>query len=253
MRTWLLPCLVGGLALATPALAQEEDVPFAYPDEETPAETAPAPRRRPVDEDLAKEFREVSEEEEDEDTRSFKRLAGLDDPNTGVAFEVIGGVMGLSSSRGQLADFLPAVGGRFTWEYGRLLNVEPLRESLWFDVRYLYAGQREGTKLLVGDTRLHYFSIAPAYELTFGSLVDYGVFVQAGGGLAYQHTALEIDGTKTEVNGLKPLIQYGVGLRGRTKLSSSSNLRLAWRLEVTRYRRGYLDDTFFGASVGTAF
>jgi hypothetical protein len=249
VHSWLLPCLIGGMALATPAFAQDEDVPFAYPDEETPARKTPGRSRSPVD--TTDDFRRVSEEKDKKS--DFKRLAGLDDPNTGVAFEVLGGVMGLSSSRGRLMDLLPAVGGHFTWEYGRLLNVESLREALWFDLRYLYAGQREGTQLIVGDTRLHYVSIAPAYELTFGSAVDYGVYVQAGGGVAYHSTALEVGGERTAVNGIKPLIQYGAGLRGRTKLSSQSNLRLAWRLEVTRYRRGYLDDTFFGASLGTAF
>jgi hypothetical protein len=252
VHSWLLPCLVGGIALATPAFAQDEDAPFTYPDEETPAKRTPGRSRRATErEDVTDDFRRVSEGKEKKG--GFKSLAGLDDPNTGVAFEVLGGVMGLSSSQGQLMNLLPAVGGHFTWEYGRLLNVESLREALWFDLRYLYAGQREGTQLIVGDTRLHYFSIAPAYELTFGSSVDYGVYVQAGGGVAYHYTSLEIGGERTAVNGIKPLIQYGAGLRGRTKLSSTSNVRLAWRLEVTRYRRGYLDDTFFGASVGTAF
>jgi hypothetical protein len=176
-----------------------------------------------------------------------------DDPNTGLAFEVLGGAMLLSSPRGQLADFLPAMGGRFTWEYGRLLKVESLREALWLDVRYTYAGVREGTRLIIGDTRLHYVSVAPAYELTFGGTPDYGVYVQAGGGLVYQDTALEVGGTRTTVVGIQSLIQYGVGLRGRTRLSSESNVRLAWRLELMRFRRGYLDDTLVGASLGTAF
>ena len=58
---------------------------------------------------------------------------------------------------------------------------------------------------------------------------------------------------QTPVNGFKPLMQYGVGLRGRTKLSSESNVRLAWRVELMRFRRGYQDDTFVCASLGTAF
>jgi hypothetical protein len=32
-----------------------------------------------------------------------------------------------------------------------------------------------------------------------------------------------------------------------------SNTRLAWRIELMRFRRGYMDDTFVGASLGTAF
>jgi hypothetical protein len=69
----------------------------------------------------------------------------------------------------------------------------------------------------------------------------------------WEHTALEVGGKVTPVDGIKSLIQYGVGLRGRTPLSTESNLRLAWRVELMRFRRGYMDDTFLGASVGTAF
>ncbi|WP_434380361.1 hypothetical protein [Melittangium boletus] len=273
-----LSLLVGGLVLASPAFAQDEDTPYSYPDDEpsqsrrgratSPDEDTPyaypddeegqkeRPSRRRAPErperDMHEDFRRAAEGEDEE--KDFQRMANLDDPNTGVAFEVIGGVMFLSSARGQtLGDAQPAFGGRFTWEYGRLLNSEPLREALWFDVRYTYAGQREGTGLIVGDTRLHYATIAPAYEFTFGDSSDYGVFLQAGGGIAYQHTAIEAGGKVTVVDGVKSLIQYGVGLRGRTQLSAASNVRLAWRLEAQRYRRGYQDDTFFGASLGTAF
>ena len=248
--SWLLPCLLGGLALSVPALAQDEDAPYAYPDEEKSEEESP--RRRSQPEDTTDDFRRTSEEEDEED-KDFDRLAGLDDPNTGVAFEVLGGAMLLSSPKGQFADVLPAVGGRFTWEYGRLLNVEALREALWFDVRYTYTSVREGTKLIIGDTRLHYATIAPAYELTFGQSKDYGAYVQVGGGVAYTDTSLTVGDKLTSVDGLKSLIQYGVGLRGRTKVSSESNVRLAWRVELMRFRRGYLDDTFVGASLGTAF
>ncbi|MCY1074524.1 hypothetical protein [Archangium lansingense] len=31
------------------------------------------------------------------------------------------------------------------------------------------------------------------------------------------------------------------------------DVRLAWRVELMRFRRGYQDDTFVGASLGTAF
>jgi hypothetical protein len=215
LPSWLLPCLLGGLSLATPALAQDDDTPSASPDE---------------------------------------RLSRMADPNTGLAFEALGGAMFLSSPRGQFpGDLLPAVGGRFTWELGRLLDSEALREALWFDVRYTYVGEREGTQLIVGDTRLHYATIAPAYELALGESPDYGVYVQAGGGIVYEHTSVEVDGKPTQVDGHESLIQAGVGLRGRTRLSSESNVRLSWRVEGMYFRRGYMNDLFVGASVGTAF
>ncbi len=279
-HSWLLPCVLGGLVLATPALAQNDEDPYAYPDEqEEPEERGTRRRRaaqddapiaypddddtptytpgrkrplRPTD-DMDREFRNM-DDEEDEAKKKFRYLAGMDDPNTGVAFEVLGGALFQSSARGAfLGDLRPAIGGRFTWEYGRLLNVESLREALWFDVRYMFSGAREGTQLIVGQTQVHYATIAPAYELTFGEGSDYGVYGQLGGGIAYTQTLLEIGGQKTPVDGIKPLIQYGVGLRGRTKLSSENNLRLSWRVELMRFRRGYLDDNYVGASVGTAF
>ena len=74
-----------------------------------------------------------------------------------------------------------------------------------------------------------------------------------GGGFAYEMTTVEIGGKVTPMDGMKLLLQYGVGLRGRTKVSMESNVRLAWRVELMRFRRGYQDDTFVGASLGTAF
>jgi hypothetical protein len=244
VNTWLLPSLLAGLFLSVPALAQdEEDTPYAYPDEDR--EDTP---RRYSQEEPPRGSRRGSEDDGD-----FDRLSGIDDPNTGLAFEVLGGAMLLSSSRGAFAEFLPAVGGRFTWEYGRLFDSDVLREALWLDVRYTFAGMEEGTTLITTNTRVHYATIAPAYEVTFGQGSDYGVYGQVGGGVAYEMTALNIGGKETPVNGLKSLIQYGVGLRGRTRLSSGSNMRLAWRVELMRFRRGYMDDTFLGTSVGIAF
>ncbi|WNG18493.1 hypothetical protein [Cystobacter fuscus] len=272
---WPLFSLLGCLALTSPALAQGPDEPYRYPDDE---EEAPSRRGRappedtpyayPDDEDAAsrpkrhpardsedrdrEDFRRAERGEEEE--KDFERLARMDDPNTGIAFEVLGGVMLLSSPRGQMfGDPQPAFGGRFTWEYGRLLNSEPLREALWLDARYSFVGQREGTALVVGDVQRHYASLAPAYELTFGEGSDYGVYAQVGGGIVYELSRVEVGGKLTPAEGIKPLIQYGVGLRGRTKLPTASNLRLAWRLELMRFRRGYQDDTYAGLSAGLGF
>ncbi|MET0402377.1 MAG: hypothetical protein ABW123_08230 [Cystobacter sp.] len=276
LPSWPTLSLLGVLALAPTSFAQQddepyrypgdddeetsrrrgtdEDAPYTYPGDEDPETTRPARRRLPAPEDLDREFRQAANGEEDEAAKEFKQLAGEDDPNTGIAFEALGGVMLLSSARGQLlGDPAAAVGGRFTWEYGRLLNIEPLREALWFDVRYTYVGLREGTTLVVGDVYRHYMSIAPAYELTFGEGSDYGVYGQLGGGVVYELSRLEVGGKLSPVEGVKPLIQYGVGLRGRTKLTEASNLRLAWRLELMRFRRGYQNDTYAGLSAGVAF
>ncbi|MFP2929536.1 hypothetical protein ACLESO_30925 [Pyxidicoccus sp. 3LG] len=250
MKTWLVRCLLGGLTLSTPALAQDEDEdPYAIPDEES-SRSADDEYNRPEPVDQTDEFREVSEQEgEDGD---FKRLSGLDDPNLGVAVEFIAGALLVDSSRGNFSENRLGLGVRATWEYGRILDNEALREALWADLRWTYASMSEGTAFIIGDTRLHYFTIAPAYELKFGKS-DFGVFAQAGGGVAYQATSITVDADVTKVNGLKPVLQGGVGLRGRPRLGSKGNLRLAFRVEALAFRRGYMTDFFLGGSLGTAF
>jgi hypothetical protein len=254
VKTWLARCLLGGLVLSAPALAQEdEDDPYAYPDDEPASRSRededPYERRR-KNVDQTDDFRAVSEQEgEDGD---FKRLAGLDDPNLGVAVEFISGALLVDSTRGTFTDTRLGLGVRATWEYGRILDNEPLREALWADLRWTYGSLSNGTRFISGDTRLHYFTIAPAYELKLGQS-DFGFFAQAGGGITYQATSLTVDSEVTKVNGIQPLLQYGVGFRGRPRLTSSGNLRLAFRLEALGFRRGYMNDFFLGGSLGTAF
>lgn len=253
VKTWLARCLLGGLVLSTPALAQDDDDPYAYPDEE-PArsndEDEDYERNKKKNLDETDDFRRVSEQEgEDGD---FKALSGLDDPNMGVAVELIAGALLLDSSRGQFAETRLGLGVRGTWEYGRILDNESLREALWADLRWTYGSLSDGTAFVSGDTRLHYFTIAPAYELKLGKS-DFGFFAQAGGGVTYQATSITVDDTETKVNGLKPVLQYGVGFRGRPRISSTSNLRLVFRLEALAFRRSYMNDFFLGGSLGTAF
>lgn len=247
MNTWLPRCLLGGLMLATtPVLAQQDDAPIAYPDDEPAQREDDTPRRRRVDQ--PEEFREAAEHEGDE--KSFKKMYRYDDPNTGIAAELIAGALMLDSPRGAFADTGLGLGLRFTWEIGRILDSEALRDAFWTDVRWTYGSTQAGTELVKGKTNIHFFTVAPAYELPFGSST-FGVYAQVGGGAAYEATSLTVGDKETVVNGLKPVLQYGVGLRGRPRLSDSVSLAL--RLELTRFRRGYMDDTFIGGSIGTAF
>lgn len=255
VKTWLTRCLVGGLLASSPALAQDDDDPYAYPEDE------PGPTQQQIDEeeaaeyrrrftDQAEEFRRVSEQEgEDGD---FKALAGMDDPNKGFAVELLAGALLLSSPQGRFANTTVGLGVRATWEYGRILNIEPLREALWADVRWTFGGESDGTQFIKAGYTYHYFTIAPAYELKFGKS-DFGVFGQVGGGISYVTTYVSVDNKETQVNGIKPVMQYGLGLRGRPKLTSDGSLRLALRLEAIGFRRGYLNDFFLGGSVGVAF
>ncbi|WP_224245576.1 hypothetical protein [Hyalangium gracile] len=245
-----LPLLLGALALSAPALAlaqEEDDAPIAYPDEE---DSEDSPRKLPRrSEDPTADFDRMRDDEEAEG--EFERLAGEDDPNKGLVGEVIVGAMLMDSSRGRVADPTFGLGLRFTWEFGRILNNEPLRETVWADLRWTMAGLSDGTELIKGSTRTHYFSVAPAYEYVFGESKTYGIFGQLGGGFAFQTTSLTIGEEQTAVKGMKPLLQYGVGFRGRPRVSEK--MAVAFRIELMRFRRGYMDDTFVGGSIGTAF
>lgn len=256
VKTWLMHCLAGGLLLATPALAQQQndDDPYAYPDDEparpqqTDEDDAYSRRRREVDQ--TDEFREAAERgDEPED---FERMSRLDDPNLGVATELTGGMLLLDSARGNGTDNRLALGVRATWEFGRLFENETLKEALFADLRWLYGSLSDGTQFITGDTRLHYFTLAPAYLLRFGQS-SIGFFVQAGGGVAFQNTNITVGEEETKVNGLKPVIQYGVGIRGRPSLNRSGNLHLTFRVEAMGLRRGYLNDIFLGGSAGIGF
>jgi hypothetical protein len=241
-RSALAALPLAALLGASPGLAQEGDGAIPYPeeDQDEPAPLRP-PRRRVVEDDLRQ-----SVEEDEERSRP---LAPLDDPALGLAGEVVGGLMLLDSSRGAV-DAQPAFGLRFTWELGRTLEDTLLHEALFLDVGWLWSGQRVGTAAVFGDFNLHAFTLAPAFGFPLGGERSPVVaFLQLGGGLGYQATRISYEGGATDVSGVKPLLQYGAGLRGRPLLNENG-LRLAFRVELTRYRRHYMDDTFFGAALG---
>jgi hypothetical protein len=231
-----------GLSLtAAPALADKDEQPIPYPDEETKE----LPRRsEPTFID-----KEVPVEKEDR----AKRLGRTDDPNIGFAAEFIAGAMLISSSRGQGGDTSFAYGLRATWEWGRLLPDEFFHEAFFADFSWAYAGLADGTTEIHGNSNFHYFTIAPAFTFPFGPKSAYGVYGQLGGGLAYQADSIHVGNSETSVSGIKPLFQYGVGFRGRPALNEEGTIRLCFRVELTRLRRSYMDDTLIAAAVGVDF
>jgi hypothetical protein len=261
--------LVAGLCLAlapTSALAagspDDAPIPFSDEDKTNDAERRELPKRSEGSDSV----REESEYEQQERERT---MAGFDDPNIGLSIEGVVGMMLLDSSRGQLVETVPAWGVRFTWEWGRLLSDETLRDALFADVTWEYAGLRDGTgmpgaacekalisckgKGIYGDSNYHYFSVAPAYGFTLGGKSPWSLYAQVGGGLAYQFSALHVTSAETQIAGTKPIFQYGIGFRGRPAVVADGSVRISFRIEATRYRRGYMDDTFIGGSVGATF
>lgn len=242
------------LLLGTAPLARaQEDAPIPYPDDPAEAEAdagRPAPRRRlpPVSEPTYVPRTENRAEREDRELQ----LASLDDPNVGLGFELTGGLLLLEASRGSLVEPRLALGARAVWELGRWFWAESIRDGLFVDLGYSFASLRDGTQLIFADTSYHYVTAAPAFGAPiFGK--DFLVYGQVGGGVAVQHSALHYDARESTVTGVKPVLQYGLGLRGRPAVSADGRVRVAFRIELTRYRRHYMDDTFLGASVGAVF
>jgi hypothetical protein len=236
------------LSLAPAARAQSDDEPIPYPGDEPVS-----PRRRnlpPISDPTYKPKEETEVEKQDRQVD----LAFLDDPAVGWVVEAFGGVMLIESSRGAWFEPRLAGGARVTWELGRHFWSEVLRDGLFCDLGYTYSLLHDGTTLINEDTNFHYFTLAPAFGLPVGLGSDYIAYVQVGGGLVLQYSALHWGSAReTQLMGLKPGFQYGIGLRGDPSISPDGKMRLSFRIELTRYLRQYMTDTFLGASVGAAF
>jgi hypothetical protein len=179
-------------------------------------------------------------------------LAPSDDPTTGLGAEAFFGLFLLTSSKGALADAHWGGGARACWDFGRLLADPTLHEALFADLTWAWTGYSGGDSAVHTSTTYHYFTLAPAFEIPFGEGSAYGFYAQLGGGMAVESSALSAARSLT-TSGVVGLFQYGIGIRGRPLLSDDGTLRLTFRIEATRYRRGYLDDTLVLASAGLAF
>ncbi len=242
----LLAALLLG-STTTLAQARDDDAPIPY-DDDSSVENPRAPKK-------AKHLRRDPQDDDDDDEAQKDRepsLAHLDDPNIGLAFEFLAGAMLFESSRGALVDPRFMYGARFTWEYGRLIPDEFLREVFFADVTWQYAATHDGTTMVNADSNSHYFTISPAFALPFGKSF-LSAYAQVGAGFNFTYSALHIDTTETNISGAKFLFQYGLGLRGRPAVIASGAVRISFRVEVTRFIRGYLHDTFVGGSVGVNF
>ncbi|HLL53211.1 MAG TPA: hypothetical protein VK447_06690, partial [Myxococcaceae bacterium] len=215
------------LLLAPSAADAGNDDPIPYPDE--PGSLRELPRRSDAPSRLGMET-EVEQKDREQS------LAHLDDPNAGFATELLVGAMLIESSRGIWVEGRLGFGGRLTWELGRTFAADEFwREAVFLDLTYAYAQMRDGTALIFADSNYHYVTVAPALNLPFGRGSPYGFFAQVGAGATYQYSVLH-SGTGTQetpVVGVKPLIQYGIGLRGAPRPWDSAPFRLSFRLELT--------------------
>jgi hypothetical protein len=251
MRALFLALLLSApLAQAQKKGGDDGAIPYPEDDSEDdrnrrdlPSKSDPTHRRR--------------DETEDESLEREQSMANLDDPSVGVSFEVLAGLMLLEASRGTGVNPRATGGVRVTWEWARtLFSDEYLRENFFADLTYAGTNStHDGTTFVFDDTYYHYLTAAPAFALPFGRKSSISAFAQVGLGVGFNSSFLTINQTTTAISGSKLLLQYGLGIRGRPLVVEwdGGGLRISFRIELTRFRRGYMDDTFLGGSVGVTF
>jgi hypothetical protein len=261
MRTLLL------LTLALPLSAfgagrgkqKADDAPTPYSDQqdeddrnrrELPSHSEPT-RERPEETEVEQQDREIS-------------LASQDDPNIGLSGEVIAGAMLLESSRGQGVQPQFMGGLRFTWEWSRtLLTDEFWREVFFLDLAWFATSddaaanwsQNIGTTGKDGvrdNAHFHYFTLAQALAWPIGK-TPLAVFAQGGIGFGYQTSTVMAQSMANTISASRFVVQYGGGLRFRIGVTADDKIRVSFRIELTRFRRGYMDDTLVGGSLGITF
>jgi hypothetical protein len=254
-RTLAIALLCSGVAFAAAKSKkhQSDDAPIPFEDEKTNNDDD---RRQ----DLPKRSEEtphVAEETEVEQKDREKSLASDDDPNIGLSGEILLGANLVYSSRGSGVDALFVGGLRFTWEWSRtVLTDEFWREIFFADVSWFGSSSKgDGTKQVFDNTNYHTFTIAEAAALPLGR-TPFAAFVSVGAGFNYQTSSIYVAGDKsppTDVSAVRFVFQYGGGIRARIGITSDDKIRISFRIEATRLRRGYMDDTVVGGSLGVTF
>ncbi|MBL8952761.1 MAG: hypothetical protein JNK82_18415 [Myxococcaceae bacterium] len=259
--------LVLALLASTAAYAQKrrgEDAPLPYDDQgdDDDDRRRDLPRRSEGDRERGLEETEVERQDRE------ISLAGEDDPNIGISAEVILGANLLDSSRAQGVEPMFMGGIRITWEWSRtLLSDEFWREIFFADVSWFGSTARGpggfgGTTDIFNSVNYHHFTLAQAFAYPLGR-TPLSVYAQGGIGFSYQQSNIYIQGADpVGISAVRFLLQYGLGIRVRIHLVSEEVFRqqgyvgipcISFRIEVTRFRRAYMDDTFIGASLGITF
>lgn len=240
-RLLLLACL--GLSFPVLAQKKDDDAPIPYDDDGASGDDeANRPKK-------SRKSERLRQEDEDEQERGEK-LGSYDDPNYGIGGDLTAGLTLLDASRGGV-DPRFTFGVRFIWEWGRLFADEFLSELFFADLQWRFAVTSDGTEQVSAWASQHYFTLAPAVQYPFSKTL--GVYAQLGIGVNAAFSGVRIDQTEVQLQGARFVFQYGVGLRGRPAILADETLRLSWRIEITRYLRGYLHDTVFAAGVGLLF
>lgn len=233
-------------ATSATAFAQtDDDAPIPYDD-------GPSDREQVRPKKAKKKRRAEDLREEDESEKAGEEsMASLDDPNVGFGFDFLSGVALIDAPQGGVNPRY-YLGARVTWEFGRLVPDEYLREMFFADLTWWYTWTKDGTNQVNVDTHLHDFTIAPAFAIPFGKSFM-SAYAQVGAGFDYSYSITKIDMNSVTLGGTKFLFQYGLGLRGRPAVTEDGKVRLQFRVEVTRFIRGYMHDMYIGGALGMVF
>lgn len=198
-------------------------------------------------------LREETERDfEPETQKKIPRLFREDDPYLGIGAELMAGLMLLDRTRGGV-EAKVGLGVRAVWEFGRMFEDERVQDHLFADLTWLTAASSGGTDAIHSTTRIHDFTLAPAYMFRLDERGLFGAYLQLGGGISYSTSTLHYGDSRVRTGAISPLFQYGGGFRFRLGLSESGQARITGRVELTRFRRAYMDDTYFGVGLGATF
>ncbi len=215
-------------------------------------EATPAPRKR---QSLKK--RQAYEEAEADRRERERSLAGFDDPNVGLSAEWLVGLFLNESTRGGGFEPRFLTGARATWEWSRTaFRTELLRELFFLDITWGVASSHDGTQVIYTDATNHFVTFAPAFSWPLpglGSFSPIAVYGQVGAGLNMASSTATAQMSAQAISALRFVFQYGGGVRFRLPLSPEGGVRFSGRLEFTRFRRAYMDDTLIGGSLGLLF
>ena len=192
----------------------------------------------------------TAEEELANSDQEDEVLAGVDEPGNGLAVELAGGPIFLSGATGSSTTHFFA-GFIASYQLGRALFTpkwELLRQSFFLELSYLGANAAWGTEEVRVNAWNHFLTL----DILFGWPLEPVLFyAKVGPALMVMPVSYDVQGSATSFTGVKGGLVYGAGIRTNLYLGEAAGF--AARLELTRFRRGYLDDTLLTVGLGACF
>ncbi|MBI5543143.1 MAG: hypothetical protein HY901_04600 [Deltaproteobacteria bacterium] len=196
----------------------------------------------------------TAEEELAGDEVEEKSLSREDERGTGGMVELVTGPIFLSSPTGGVT-----TRGFFGFDVGVNLGRylfasewQIFHDGLYLEATYLGSKASLGTEEVLVESQYHYLSLEvlagfPITTEIFRSLA----YLKIGPAMMIMPVTYDVQGNLTDFTGVKGGIVYGIGFRSSMYFAKA--VGFSCRLELARYRRGYLDDTLLTVGAGVAF